>query len=148
MAHALIDEHNQIFLIAESTEELQLQYPHYGLYENNHSGRMITISQEDFDALQDGSKKGSFNGTNLVLENTNYFFNNQEQADQLIESKITQLNNSYNRFKSNAFGVKINNYKTVLTNLDTSTISYPYNGTIEQYLKSQGHSIVGYLQIH
>jgi hypothetical protein len=76
---------------------------------------MITISQEDFDALQDGSKKGSFNGTNLVLENTNYFFNNQEQADQLIESKITELNNSYNRFKSKCvWGKELNSYKQIL----------------------------------
>ena len=38
-------------------------------------------------------------------------------------------------------------YKTLLENLDKSTITYPINSTLEKYLKDQGKPIVSLLQI-
>jgi len=147
MAIALITENNDIFLISENMDKLKLQYPHYGLFENNHAGKIINISQEDFDVLNEGIKKATYNGTNLVFESLNNVFKNKASMDQHIKWIVDYINNAHTSYKSNAWGTELNAYKTILNNIDTSSISYPYNGTIETYLKSQGHSIIGTLQI-
>jgi len=147
MAIALIHHDNSVFLISENIEKLKLQYPAYGLFENKHSGEMINILQEEFNLMQDGSKKGKYNGTNLVLENTNIITFSKEFMDTQVNSMIELINERYSKHKANAWGAELNAYKTILGNLDTSSVSYPYNGTLESYLKNQGHSIISSLQI-
>ena len=147
MAIALIHQDNSIFLISENIEKLKLQYQPYGLYENNHAGTMINISQEEFDSLQDGSKNGKYNGTSLVLENTNLIIFDKNFMDIQVNHMLSVIDLHYKKHKANAWGAELNAYKTILSNLDTSSISYPYNGTLESYLKSQGNSIISTLQI-
>jgi len=147
MALALITEHNDIFLISENMDKLKLQYPHYGLFENNHSGKIINISQEDFNALIDRTKNVTYNGTDLVFETLNPIIENKESMDQDIESLLNCVDNGCKKNKNSAWGTELNAYKTILNNIDTSSINYPYNGTVETYLKSMGHSVIGTLQI-
>ena len=35
MAYLLLNEKNSVFLMSKDMEQLQLQYPAYGIYENN-----------------------------------------------------------------------------------------------------------------
>ena len=147
MAIALITEFNQVFLISENMEKLKFQYPHYGLFENNHAGKMINISQEDFNLLKEGTNNVTYNGTSLVFETMNPIIENKESMDRDIKSLIDIVDNAYKRNQNNVWGTELNSYKQILNNIDTSSINYPYNGTVEKYLKSQGHSIIGTLQI-
>jgi uncharacterized protein YpuA (DUF1002 family) len=147
MAIALITEHNQVLLISENMEKLKFQYPHYGLFENNHAGKMINISQEDFNLLKEGTNNVTYNGTSLVFETINPIIENKESMDRDIKSLIDIVDNAYKRNQNNVWGTELNSYKQILNNIDTSSINYPYNGTVEKYLKSQGHSVIGTLQI-
>lgn len=147
MAIALITEHNQVFLISENMEKLKFQYPHYGLFENNHAGKMINISQEDFNLLKEGTNNVTYNGTSLVFETINLIIENKESMDRDIKRLIDIVDKAHKKNLNNVWGTELNSYKQILNNIDTSSINYPYNGTVEKYLKSQGHSVIGTLQI-
>ena len=147
MALALITEHNQVYLISEKMDKLKLQDPHYGLFENNHVGKIINISQEDFNLLKEGTNNVTYNGTSLVFETINPIIENKESMDRDIKSLIDIVDNAYKKNQNNVWGTELNSYKQILNNIDTSSINYPYNGTVEKYLKSQGHSVIGTLQI-
>jgi hypothetical protein len=147
MAIALITEHNQVFLISENMEKLKFQYPHYGLFENNHAGKMINISQEDFNLLKEGTNNVTYNGTSLVFETLGIVWERKEDMDVTIKSMIEKIDRAYKNNENNAWGAELNAFKTLLNNIDTSSISFPYNGTFQTYLKSQGHSIISTLQI-
>jgi hypothetical protein len=147
MALALITEHNQVYLISENMDKLKLQDPHYGLFENNHVGKIINISQEDFNLLKEGTNNVTYNGTSLVFETINPIIENKESMDRDIKSLIDIVDNAYKKNQNNVWGTELNSYKQILNNIDTSSINYPYNGTVEKYLKSQGHSVIGTLQI-
>ena len=147
MAIALITESNKVFLISENMEKLKFQYPHYGLFENNHAGKMINISQEDFDILQEETKEATYNGTNLIFKTSGIVLKRKEYMDVTIKSMIEKIDRAYKNNENNAWGAELNAFKTLLNNIDTSSISFPYNGTLQTYLKSQGHSIISSLQI-
>jgi len=147
MAIALITEFNRVFLISENMEKLKFQYPHYGLFENNHAGKMINISQEDFDILQEDTKEATYNGTNLIFKPYDIVLKRKEDMDITIKSMIEKIDRAYKKHQNNAWGAELNAFKTLLNNIDTSSISFPYNGTLQTYLKSQGHSIISSLQI-
>lgn len=147
MAIALITESNQVFLISENMEKLKFQFPHYGIFENNHAGKMINISQEDFDTLQEETKKATYNGTNLIFETLDAVWEKKEGMDVTIKSMIEKIDRAYKGNENNVWGAELNAFKTLLNNIDTSSISFPYNGTLQTYLKSQGHPIISSLQI-
>lgn len=147
MAIALITEHNQVFFISENMEKLKIQYPHYGVFENNYAGKIINISQEEFDLLKEGTKVATYNGTNLIFDTTPFIIKTKEAMDQAIEETIKLINKAYKNNENNAWGAELNAFKTIVSNIDTSSISFPYNGTLQKYLKDQGHSVIGSLQL-
>lgn len=147
MAIALITEHNQVFFISENMEKLKIQYPHYGVFENNSAGKIINISQEEFDLLKEGTKVATYNGTNLIFDTTPFIIKTKESMDEAIEETIRLINKAYKNNENNAWGAELNAFKTIVSNVDTSSISFPYNGTLQKYLKDQGHSVIGSLQL-
>ena len=147
MAIALITEHNQVYFISENMEKLKIQYHHYGVFENNSAGKIINISQEEFDLLKEGTKVATYNGTNLIFDTTPFIIKTKEAMDEAIEETIERINKAYKNNENNAWGAELNAFKTIVSNIDTSSISFPYNGTLQKYLKDQGHSVIGSLQL-
>ena len=78
----------------------------------------------------------------LALEGTK----NKESLDAVIQNKIQNIDGSMSNEGRPTIHVKLNSWKTVLQNLDTSVLSYPINSTIEKYLLDQGQEIFSTLQ--
>jgi len=139
----------QLVFGSKDLEQASLQYPGWVSYQNGQAGEMFTVSDADFVLLQTQEKIWSHNGTNYVLLDSTRvgFNNNKEMMDIEINHRVNRINEILGRYESNSFGAELQAYKTVLQNLDTSSISYPLTTTLERYLINQGHPIVGYLQM-
>jgi hypothetical protein len=80
--------------------------------------------------------------TPLALEGTK----NKESLDADIQTKIQNIDSCMGNEGRPTIHAKLNSWKTVLQNLDTSVLSYPINSTIEKYLLDQGQEIFSTLQ--
>jgi hypothetical protein len=145
MAHLLLNKNNNIICLAKDLNQLRCQHISY-----EGEGKIINVSDADFNLIQLGTKFVSTDGTSLILTDNNFITpkNNKEEMDNEITNYISRIDSRYNRHKNNSFGVELQNFKTLLQNVDTSTINYPYEGTILKYLKDAGHPVLSPLQIY
>ena len=148
MAYLILTHNNSVTLLAKRMEELEKQVPAYIQYQNGLAGKILTISDEEFSKLQSGQKFTVENNTlNFSQEYYGSMFETEETMQDIISKIIERIDEIYPKYKDIAFGNELTAYKAVLSNLDTSTFTYPYNQSIEKYLLDQGTPVVSTLQM-
>lgn len=152
MAYVISNKFGNAVKIAKTMEELHILIGGascLGLYTEGHSGALHTISDEDFVNIQTGQKIFNYeNSTITYIDNDAALrgTKNKESLDTDIQNKIQQIDNLITYEGRPTVLAKLKNWKTVLQNLNTSTLSYPINSTIEKYLLDQGQEIFSSLQ--
>jgi hypothetical protein len=105
---------------------------------------VVSVSDSDFNKLN--LDTGCLNSSGNVVDKTVASYS-QEQ----YELKINEYKSLANDFVSNnpnhPLVSSLNSFKTYLDSLDVSGLSYPMSQTLEQYIDSQGQTVVGALQI-
>lgn len=147
MAYAITNKNYSLSFISKDLEQLKLQYPGYAHYQNGLAGHLVTLSDADFILLQTNEKVFSYDGTTVTLNDLQIFSNNETILKNRIEVIISEIDRIYTKHSNNSFGVELLAYKTLLQGLDTSTISYPLNKSVERHLLDLGHPIIGTLQM-
>lgn len=150
MAYVISNTYGSAQHLAKTMEELHILVggaSNLGLYTEGHAGALHTISDEDFVNLQTGQKIFNYeNSTITYTDNPLAVVTSKELLDSDIQNKIKEIDQDLERKKQPTIVTKLNNWKTVLQNLDTSALSYPINSTIEKYLLDQGQEIFSPLQ--
>lgn len=144
MAYAIFSKENGLCFLAKNLENLQVKYPGYAIYQNGNAGSMVEISNEDFISIQNKEKVITYDGTNVTLvdhdpitiENEGILKINIEGICLAIERAIIGRN------PNSSYVTECNTYYNLLNNLDTSSLTYPMNTSLEAYLRSQGHNVI------
>jgi len=148
MALIVTNKSYSITLLSKDLEQAGFQYPGIGLYQNGHAGYVIEISDADFVALQTEQKSYDHDGTNMILtDKTSEPFANETDLKFYIDKLTKKLDVVINRQSDNSYKSECVAYKALLESLDTSTITYPLNKTLEKHLHDLGQPILGALQI-
>jgi hypothetical protein len=150
MAYLVTNQHYDMAFICENQTDLHVQIKDYANYESGLVGHIIDITDEQFAALQIREKTFKWENNTATFPNDNpIVFNSKEDLDayiKLIKDSITGLL-SWKYTQNSAYKTKLEQYLSVLNNLDTSSISYPLNSSLEKHLRDNGHTIVSYLQV-
>jgi hypothetical protein len=157
MAYIVTNKEYSLSFIAKDLDQLKSVYPGYEVYKSGEHGHLIEITNEDFVALQADEKFYYNEGSNWVIQNTRNkvgelpiqdpIILNEDQLNKEINLIVERLTNKLKLITSGTLHNEMKAYKTLLENLDKSTITYPINSTLEKYLKDQGKPIVSLLQI-
>jgi hypothetical protein len=157
MAYIVTNKEYSLSFIAKDLDQLKSVYPGYEVYKSGEHGHLIEITNEDFVALQADEKFYYNEGSNWVIQNTRNkvgelpiqdpIILNEDQLNKEINLIVERLTNKLKLITSGTLHNEMKAYKTLLENLDKSTITYPINSTLEKYLKDQGQPIVSLLQI-
>ena len=155
MAYIVTNKEKSISFISKDLEQLSGQYPGYEIYKNGIAGHLITISDADFNLLISHQKEATVNSdlsvtlTDKVLAADEVpGFSSKEQLDSYISAIKERINDSINqRTDGNIYKNQLKTYNTLLENLNTSSITYPLNTSLEKYLIDQGNTILSPLQI-
>lgn len=149
MAYLVLDKQYGFTFISKDLEEFKCQHPGAEGYIAGILGYAVEISNEDFIALQTGQKDFvSYDGTTVTYRDATRFFATKEKLDSeinLIKSLIDEI--IKRKGDSSSQATRLSTYKAVLESLDTSTINYPLNSSLEKYLLDNGHEVISPLQI-
>lgn len=149
MAYIVLDSNSQgIFCIAKNSQELNYLCGRDTTYLQQ-TNKVVEISNEDFISLQTGEKQFSnYTNNTLNLESLSILVPNSKfDYDQIIQLRLQEIEKIKNKHKDSSFLSELNAYESTLKNLDTSSISFPTNITLERYLINQGNSVLGALQL-
>lgn len=149
MAYIVTNKEKNISFISKDLEQLSGQYPGYEIYENGIAGHLITISDADFNLLISHQKEVTVNSDlSVTLTDKVLGYSSKENLDSYISTIKERINHSINqRYNDSVYKNELETYKTLLENLNTSSISYPLNTSLEKYLIDQGNTILNPLQI-
>jgi len=148
MAYVVTNKNYSLTFISKDLEQASFQYGGLGIYLNGHAGYVIEISDADFIALQTSQKEYAHNGTSMVLtDKTSKPFANETELKSYIDNVTKTLNTIINKHSDNSYKAECVAYKSLLENLDTSTITYPLNKSLEKHLYDLGHPILSPLQL-
>lgn len=148
MAYVVTNKNYSLTFISKDLEQASFQYPGISIYQNGHAGYVIEISNDDFIALQTAQKEYAHDGTNVVFEDkTTEPFANETDLKFYIDRVIENLATVINKHSDNSYKSECVAYKALLESLDTSTITYPLNKSLEKHLYDLGHPILSPLQI-
>lgn len=147
MAYIIFETNNTPVRIAQDQNDLAV-LGNYKLYQNGLSGKIVTIPNEDFLALQNDEKHIlGLNGEQVVYEtNNSTVIANESEMKQAIEMCINETKTRHYNSSSSLY-TKQQNYLNALQSIDTSSITYPLNQSVNQYLISQGISVLHPLQL-
>jgi hypothetical protein len=148
MAYIVLNNENSLSGIAKNDTDLNC-VTYVAHYKNNIGGKVINISDEDFNALVDGTKVyESCDGTNVTLADPVRAISYSSQED--LQDHINNLINVLNEKKyatDSSLQTKKDAFVTYLQSLNLSTITYPLNQTLNSYCRSQGQEPFSYLQL-
>jgi len=149
MAYVLFNLGYQPELIAKDMDELNLKNPRWKIWQDKKAGHMVEISDSDFVLVQTAVKDVSYDGTTVSLIDRPHiaYSQNAEELQASIDLIIKKIDYFLLKYTNTSFGTELTNYKNNLQSIDTSSITYPMNVSIEQYLLNQNKSILGCLQI-
>lgn len=148
MAYAFTSKHKTLAFIAKDLDQANFVYSSWVMYQNGSVGEMHTITNEEFEFLQTGEKHFIHNGTSWNFVNSIGNIPNKECLDMDKQSILDRIDLVKDKHKGTSWGDALLAYRTIVSNFDTSTFpSFPYQGTLEKYLKSQGHTIISTLQM-
>jgi len=149
MAYLLTNLEYFPMAIAKDMEEVKLKETRWQAFQLGKIGHLVEISNSDFVSLQTALKDIVYDGTNtsLIDRERIRFSQNAEELQNSINLLVQQVDDVIPKYVNTSFETELNNYKTNLQSIDTSSISYPMDVSIEQYLLNQNKSILGYLQL-
>jgi len=146
MAFVILNNNRSFCFVSASNEDIDSCIGTRGCLETGNCGYKVTISEDDFNSIRLYEKSFvSSDGSTVVLEDHNVSFANQAELDKEIERKIDYFK-SRKDHKSSGFKTRMDNMITALSDIDTSSISYPLNKSIEKYLDEQGTTVLSDLQ--
>ena len=152
MAYIVTNLEKSISFISKDLEQAKAQYNGIEIYQNGLAGHFITISDADFNTLLSNEKIAVVNSDLSVTlrdraDGEILDFSSKEKLDVYISSLKERISDIMKRKKEGLFKNELSAYKTLLENLDTSSITYPLNTTLEKYLIDQGNTVLHPLQI-
>jgi hypothetical protein len=140
MAYLLFNEENILQQIAKEENDFNIMRGNLSHYKD--LGKLKTVSEDNYKAIVAGEKKAVLTDGNVVLTDiTDSTFQYDQESFQLAVDKQLELINEFlenwssKLDTSNFSGLKtrINNYKTALTNLDVSSLSFPITTDFFRY---------------
>jgi hypothetical protein len=130
----------------------------YRIAENQTDLDLLNISKSDYKIIEDSSvnfldvklnKKIaiSYNDNTINYANLNIIFNDYVEMNAAVDNQVKNidqfLKNNPNHTKYSTW----NNYKNQLKSLDTKSIQYPLNKSLEQYINDLGQTFFNTLQL-
>ena len=82
-----------------------------------------------------------------LLDNTFTLPQNEQTLIDVINFHKESIDQALIRHKNDAFGIELNSFKTVLENIDTSSITYPMTKSLMQYCLDNDDDIISVLQM-
>lgn len=151
MAYVVTNKEYSMSFVCENETQLHDQLSDYITYENGQNGHIITITDDQFSALQNCDKtfKWVNNAATFPDNDHTISFASKQDLDtyiKMLQDKIRSLLNDKYRADS-TYKTQLEQYVSILNNLDTSSITYPLNSSLEKHLKNNGHTVLGYLQL-
>jgi len=152
MAYIVTNREKNITFISKDLEQAKAQYNGIEIYQNGLAGHFITISDADFNTLLSNEKIAVVNSDLSVTlrdraDGEILDFSSKEKLDKYISSLKERISDVLQNKEESTFKNELSAYKTLLENLDTSSITYPFNTTLEKYLIDQGNTVLHTLQI-
>jgi len=148
MAYAVTNNQNSLSFISKDSQQLGLQCPNYASLESTNSGKVLEITEDQFISLQKGIKQFTYDGSTITLvDNTLNFPQNEQSLIDVINFHKEAIDQVLIKHKNNAFGIELNSFKTVLENIDTSSITYPMTKSLMQYCLDNDNDIISVLQM-
>jgi hypothetical protein len=152
MAYIVTNREKNITFISKDLEQAKAQYNGIEIYQNGLAGHFITISDADFNTLLSNEKLAVVNSDLSVTlrdkaDGETLDFSSKEKLDKYISSLKERISDVLRNKEESTFKNELSAYKTLLENLDTSSITYPFNTTLEKYLIDQGNTVLHTLQI-
>lgn len=148
MAYAVTNNQNSLSFISKDSQQLALQCPNYESLESTNSGKVIDLTDDQFISLQKGIKKFTYDGSTVtLLDNTFTLPQNEQTLIDVINFHKESIDQALIRHKNDAFGIELNSFKTVLENIDTSSITYPMTKSLMQYCLDNDDDIISVLQM-
>lgn len=134
--------------IAKDLNELKI-HPQYILYQNNSAGYLIEISDQDYNQLATDQKVVSSidDNLNVTFVDKNITYKTKDKLDEYVSNVKERIEKNLNRNIDGDYTANLLAYKQVLDNLDTSSISFPLNMSLEQYLLSNNQKALSLLQL-
>mgnify|MGYP003116761359 FL=1 len=107
------------------------------------------ISDSDFQDIRRDIKKPVLSGDSVVMEEPvdNIGIKDEDRFKKAIQDRLTAINNFLTNNESHPWHDAISEYKTALEAIDSSSITYPYKKTIEQYCEENSITYYHPLQI-
>ena len=147
MAYITTNLNKSVLFISKDLEQLQGQCPSYEMYEVGTGGHMINISDADFNPLVTGEKMVIVNNDlSVTLKDPIGNISSKEELDTIISDIKKEITKVLTFKKDGSFKNELIVYKTLLENLDTSSISFPIV-SLEKYLNDQNQPFLNSLQI-
>lgn len=149
MAYLLTNNHYSIISMSKNMEEVKAKEPRWQTFQLGIAGHLVEISDSDFLAVQNDTNVITCNGGNVSLSPSKKTdkYKNEEELQGYINSIIKNIDYKLPSYSDGSFKQEVLNYKETLKSIDTSSISYPMQITLEQYLLNQNIPIIGYLQL-
>lgn len=148
MAYAVTNNQNSLSFISKDSQQLGLQCPNHASLESTNSGKVLEITEDQFISLQKGIKQFTYDGSTITLVDNTFTFPQNEQAlIDVINFHKECIDNALIKHKNDAFGIDLNNFKTVLENIDTSSITYPMTKSLMQHCLDNDNDIISVLQM-
>ena len=134
--------------IAKDLNELKI-HPQYILYQTNQSGYVIEISDQDYNQLATDQKVVSSidDNLNVTFVDRNISYQTKAKLDEYVSIVKEKIEKNLNMDIDGDYIANVLAYKQVIDNFDTSSISYPLNMSLEQYLLSNNQKALSLLQL-
>ena len=134
--------------IAKDLNELKI-HPQYILYQTNQSGYVIEISDQDYNQLATHKKVVSSidDNLNVTFVDKNISYKTKDKLDEYVSNVKERIERNLNMNIDGDYTANLLAYKQVIDNFDTSSISYPLNMSLEQYLLSNNQKALSLLQL-
>jgi hypothetical protein len=110
---------------------------------------IIEVSETDFNSVKLNQKNiVSYTGNTVNLTNVTSLFETVADLNNYINNNIKPpIKNYLNNNPNHPQFTKWNNYYNQVSNLQTSTITYPLNKSLEQYFNDLGQTSLNTLQV-
>lgn len=106
------------------------------------------LSDADFLKLRQNTHSFNFEVENPTLETIQIGFQNKEDLDQYINLNLIPAINAYlSNWKNHTHHTRWTSYKTQLENLDTTSITYPLNKSLEKHFADEGQTYYSILEL-
>lgn len=129
--------------IAESSDELQnfnIVIDHYDLIEENNLQNFLDVKLNKKIVVK-------HENNSIIYQNITFEFKNKEKLDKHVVSVKNTIKLFLDNNLNNPLFLKWNNYYNQLGSLDTSSINYPLNTSLEEYFYNSNLPALNPLQL-